>query len=188
MSKYIEFSRRTSLSQQKHPIPIDLEPVPIDKSISLAKRTPQSPIAKDIIRSTKMASPPTSTPDQTIYKLTFTTPPSHTTAILAALHATSAGTWPNPPSASGSTDTTPTPPKYTHTAFVSQGTGQFRPSAHASPHIGTPGAVEMVDEDRVEMVVVGREVLRQAVKALREAHPYEVVAFYVVKCLGEDEF
>lgn len=46
----------------------------------------------------------------------------------------------------------------------------------------------MVDEDRVEMVVVGRDVLRQAVKALREAHPYEVVAFYVVKCLGEDEF
>ncbi|KAK5050428.1 hypothetical protein LTR84_003709 [Exophiala bonariae] len=136
-----------------------------------------------------MTSPPgTSTKmDQTLYKLTFTTPPAHTTSILAALHATTAGTWPNPPSACPSTSP-PTPPKYTHTAFITRGTGQFRPSAHATPHIGTPGAVEFVDEDRVEMVVVGRDVLRHAVKALRDAHPYEVVAFFVVRCLGEDEF
>jgi hypothetical protein len=131
----------------------------------------------------------TTTPDQTLYKLTFTTPPTHTTTILAALHATTAGTWPNPPSPSASgSPSTPTPPKYTHTAFITRGTGQFRPSAHATPHIGTPGAVEVLDEDRVEMVVMGRDVLRQAVRALREAHPYEVVAFFVVKCVGEDEF
>lgn len=138
--------------------------------------------------------------DQTIYQLTFYTPRSHTTSILSALHATTAGTWPNGPNNNGnptSSSTNPATasasasapaPKYTNAAFISQGTGQFLPTADATPHIGTPGTVERVDEDKVEMVVVGRDVLRRAVKALRETHPYEVVGFFVVRCLGEDEY
>lgn len=131
----------------------------------------------------------TTNTDQTIYQLTFYTPRSHTTNILSAVHATTAGTWPNGPNdPSNPASASASAPKYTNAAFISPGTGQFLPTADATPHIGTPGTVERVDEDRVEMVVVGKDVLRRAVKALREAHPYEVVAFFVTRCLGEDEY
>lgn len=125
----------------------------------------------------------TAAPDdsKTIYQLIFYTPTSHTSSILSALHgSTSAGTWPNPPGPDASA-----PPKYVDTAFVTRGTGQFRPSEHANPHIGKPGALEVLEEDKVEMVVVGKETIRKAVETLREVHPYEVVAFFVVKCEGE---
>lgn len=139
--------------------------------------------------------------DNTIYKLTFYTPPEHTDAILAAIHATGAGTWPNNPPVASSSSASPPPQsqptstsvssqspsstsgaKYIDTAYVSRGTGRFRPTAHADPFIGNVGQVTFVDEDRVEMVVVGTAVVKRAVKALRDAHPYEVVALFVVKC------
>jgi hypothetical protein len=61
---------------------------------------------------------------------------------------------------------------YTETCFISSGTGQFKPSVHADPYIGKPGVAEYVQEDRVEMVVVGKTRVRRAVDMLREAHPY----------------
>lgn len=126
---------------------------------------------------------PTDNTDKTIYQLVFYTPPEHTQSILSALHRnTSAGTWPNPFSSPDATS----PPKYVDTAFVTRGTGQFRPSEHANPHIGKPGALEVLQEDKVEMVVVGKDSVRLAVEQLKAAHPYEVVAFFVVKC--ETEF
>ncbi|KIX96404.1 uncharacterized protein Z520_07670 [Fonsecaea multimorphosa CBS 102226] len=124
--------------------------------------------------------------DQTIYKLTFYVPPENTHACLSALWATGAGTWPNgpefPSSSSASGGEPIEPAKYTDTAFISRGTGQFKPSAAANPHIGTPGKVEYVEEERVEMVVVGTQRCKDAVRELRRAHPYEVVALFVVKC------
>ena len=51
----------------------------------------------------------------------------------------------------------------------------------ANPHIGSVGNLEMVKEDKVEIVVFGKETVVAAVKALRESHPYEVVAYHVVK-------
>ena len=51
----------------------------------------------------------------------------------------------------------------------------------ANPHIGSVGDLEMVKEVKVEIVVFGKETVMEAVKALKEAHPYEVVAYYVVK-------
>jgi hypothetical protein len=38
-----------------------------------------------------------------------------------------------------------------------------------------------VAETVVEMICVGREVMERSVAALKEAHPYEEVAYYVVK-------
>jgi len=117
-----------------------------------------------------------STGDQTLYKLVFYVPPTHTQPCLHAIWATGAGTWPNGPGHLGVSAL------YTDTCFISPGQGQFKPAADADPHIGTPGVVEYVAEDRVEMVVVGTETARRAVRALREAHPYEVVAVFVVRC------
>ncbi|KIV83251.1 hypothetical protein PV11_05296 [Exophiala sideris] len=113
----------------------------------------------------------------TIYKLLFYVPQTHTQACLDAVWATGAGTWPNGPGHEPGA-----PPKYTDTCFVSTGTGQFKPAAHAHPNIGQPGVVEYVVEDRVEMVVVGEETCRRAVQELRRAHPYEVVAYFVARC------
>ncbi|ETI20586.1 hypothetical protein G647_08624 [Cladophialophora carrionii CBS 160.54] len=122
----------------------------------------------------------TTTTEATIYKLTFFTPPTATQSCVSALHAVGVGVWPNPPLASSAKDTSP--PKYIDSAFVSRGSGQFKPSAHANPHIGTPGEVEVVEEDKVDMVVVGTETVRKAVAELRRVHPYEVVGLFVVRC------
>ncbi|OAP54834.1 hypothetical protein AYL99_11282 [Fonsecaea erecta] len=115
--------------------------------------------------------------DKTLYKLTFYSPVENTQACLSALWATGAGTWPNVPG-----DAAGGPPKYTDTAFVSRGTGQFKPSAAANPHIGRAGEVEFVEEDKVEMVIVGTQRCKDAVRELRRAHPYEVVALFVTRC------
>ncbi|EXJ69363.1 uncharacterized protein A1O5_07399 [Cladophialophora psammophila CBS 110553] len=126
---------------------------------------------------TAAAAAASSTDDKTIYKLTFYVPPANTQACLSALWATGAGTWPN-----NDDDDDDGPALYTDTAFISRGTGQFKPSAAANPHIGAPGQVEHVEEDRVEMVVVGTPTCRAAVQALRKAHPYEVIALFVARC------
>ncbi|KIW22151.1 uncharacterized protein PV07_12472 [Cladophialophora immunda] len=125
--------------------------------------------------------------DRTIYELTFYSPVENTQACLEALWATGAGTWPNSPNGGvGDKDnqngSEEEPAKYTDTAFICRGTGQFKPSAAANPHIGRAGQVEYVEEDKVEMVVVGTRRCKDAVRELRRAHPYEVVALFVTKC------
>jgi hypothetical protein len=47
------------------------------------------------------------------------------------------------------------------------GTGQFRPGNTANPYIGTIGQLEKVSEARVEMLCIGEDVAREAVKALK---------------------
>jgi dinuclear metal center YbgI/SA1388 family protein len=69
---------------------------------------------------------------------------------------------------------------YDRCAFVSEGTGTFRPGEGARPAIGTAGRVEVVDERRVEMVL-RRARRADVVSALRAAHPYEEPAFDVVE-------
>ncbi|KAJ9614373.1 hypothetical protein H2200_002509 [Cladophialophora chaetospira] len=116
--------------------------------------------------------------DKTIYKLVFFVPPENTQACLMAIFSARGGIWPNPPLPTGQPDTSP--PKYENCAFISKGTGQFRPSKHANPHIGKPGEREEVEEDRVETIIVGTlETVGRAVEALRKAHPYEVAAVFL---------
>ena len=67
---------------------------------------------------------------------------------------------------------------YSHCAFASAGTGQFKPLAGAHPAIGRVGKLERVAETRLEMVLPrGRRAAVLA--ALRSAHPYEEPAFDV---------
>ncbi|MEQ9105440.1 MAG: Nif3-like dinuclear metal center hexameric protein [Rhodothermales bacterium] len=66
---------------------------------------------------------------------------------------------------------------YEACAFRSDGTGQFRPGAQANPHTGTAGGpLESVPEIRLEMEVAAHRV-SAVVAALRDAHPYEEVAY-----------
>ncbi|WP_432471820.1 NGG1p interacting factor NIF3 [Amphritea sp. HPY] len=58
------------------------------------------------------------------------------------------------------------------------GEGQFRPLVGSNPHIGDQGVVERLAEWKVEMVCQD-ELIHKAVAALKQAHPYEEVAYEV---------
>jgi len=95
--------------------------------------------------------------------LVFYVPVEQSDEVLSALFAVGAGSI-------GS---------YDSCAFVSGGTGQFRPLEGANPTIGSVGSVEKVDENRVELTFP-RHLRPTVVETLREAHPYEEPAFHVV--------
>jgi dinuclear metal center YbgI/SA1388 family protein len=73
---------------------------------------------------------------------------------------------------------------YDRCSFSTPGEGRFRPLEGANPTLGTVGAVETVEEVRVECVL--RSSQRSAVvAALLAAHPYETPAYDVV-ALADD--
>jgi hypothetical protein len=65
---------------------------------------------------------------------------------------------------------------YERCSWYTAGTGTFLAREGADPSIGRVGKEERVSELRVETVVPA-ETAAQVVEALREAHPYEEVAF-----------
>ena len=75
---------------------------------------------------------------------------------------------------------------YDSCTFTSTGEGRFRPLQGADPAIGQVGALETVDEVKVE-AVCRRGVRRQVVAALRAAHPYEEPAYDVLELAALDD-
>lgn len=71
--------------------------------------------------------------------------------------------------------------KYSMVCFETPGTAQFMPNEGAKPNIGKLGELERVEEVRVEVLCVGREVMVGAVDSLKHAHPYEEPAYEVIK-------
>ena len=69
---------------------------------------------------------------------------------------------------------------YEACCFQTRGTGQFRPLDGAAPHIGKVGDLERVEELKVELVCRD-DLIRDAVAALKAAHPYEEPAYEVWK-------
>jgi dinuclear metal center YbgI/SA1388 family protein len=70
---------------------------------------------------------------------------------------------------------------YGECSFNSSGTGTFRPYEHANPAIGMAGGPrEQVHETRIEVVFPGY-LHQQVLQALRNAHPYEEVAYGIVR-------
>lgn len=67
---------------------------------------------------------------------------------------------------------------YDSCTFTIEGEGRFRPLDGATPTIGRVGDVETVAEARVE-AVVARGSRAAVIAALKQAHPYEEVAFDV---------
>lgn len=97
-----------------------------------------------------------------MYKLCFYVPESHLETVKQAVFEAGAGRMGD----------------YDSCCWQVLGTGQFRPLKGADPHIGTVGTLEQVEEYRVETLCSG-DVVREVIKALREAHPYEEPAFDV---------
>jgi len=68
---------------------------------------------------------------------------------------------------------------YERCSWYTLGTGTFLAQEGADPAVGDVGEEEHVAEYRVEVIVPEASV-RAAVDALREAHPYEEVAFDLI--------
>ncbi|MFN3530676.1 MAG: Nif3-like dinuclear metal center hexameric protein [Bacteroidia bacterium] len=65
---------------------------------------------------------------------------------------------------------------YSHASFNSQGTGTFRPEEGSNPYSGVPGKIQYEPEIKVE-VLFERWKQQRIVHALKQAHPYEEVAY-----------
>ncbi len=72
---------------------------------------------------------------------------------------------------------------YDFCSFVVKGTGHFRPLAGTNPYKGEEGRIEEVEECRIETVCYEKD-LPKVLKAMREAHPYEEVAYDVLPLLN----
>ncbi|GGE74344.1 Nif3-like dinuclear metal center hexameric protein [Priestia taiwanensis] len=67
---------------------------------------------------------------------------------------------------------------YSHCTFNSEGRGTFFPQEGANPFIGKEGALEEVEEVRIE-TIFPEGIQRQVVRAMLQSHPYEEVAYDV---------
>ncbi len=99
-----------------------------------------------------------------MFQLIFFVPASHLGEVKDALFNTGAGKYKN----------------YDNCCWQIEGKGQFRPLNSSSPFIGKLNELEEVDEYRVEMIVKDA-LIKTAVAALVEAHPYEEPAYSVLK-------
>lgn len=97
-----------------------------------------------------------------LYKFTVFVPREYTAKIIEAIHRGGGG-WIG---------------RYSHCTFRAPGTGTFLPEEGTNPFIGHRGELEQADEDRLE-TVVARGALRSVLQEVRQAHPYEEVAFDV---------
>lgn len=71
---------------------------------------------------------------------------------------------------------------YEQCCFEHEGTGQFKPLKGSHAFIGSIGTVERVKEVRIEMSCRD-EIIEGVIRALKENHPYETPAYYVIKIL-----
>jgi hypothetical protein len=99
-----------------------------------------------------------------VYKLNFFVPTKDKERVKEALFKVGAGRYEN----------------YEHCSFETLGSGQFKPINGANPHIGQVDILEKVEEYKVEMIC-SDELIKEAIKVLKETHPYEEVAYEVFR-------
>lgn len=72
----------------------------------------------------------------------------------------------------------PGPGRDTECAWKRLGTGQIRPGAN--PHLGQVGALEKVEEARVETLCIGEECARKVAEALKKPVSLVILVPYLV--------
>ncbi|MCD8538461.1 MAG: Nif3-like dinuclear metal center hexameric protein, partial [Leadbetterella sp.] len=75
---------------------------------------------------------------------------------------------------------------YSDCSFRSGGIGSFRPEEGANPAVGRKGTLEEVEENRVEVILPAHRKY-QVLRAMKEAHPYEEVAYYLHALENENQ-
>lgn len=99
-----------------------------------------------------------------MYSLVFYVPESHLESVKGAVFAVGAGRIGD----------------YEACCWQVKGEGQFQPNRDATPFVGHVGELEVLAEYRVEMVL--QAILKsEVVAALKAAHPYEEVAYHLIK-------
>jgi dinuclear metal center YbgI/SA1388 family protein len=95
-------------------------------------------------------------------KITAFVPQEATSKVIEALHKAGAGQI----------------GQYKDCSFQTNGIGKFMPTGDANPNIGSLNNPESVNENRIELIF---ETYRESkiIAALKEAHPYEEVAYYI---------
>jgi len=76
--------------------------------------------------------------------------------------------------------------EYKDCSFSSEGLGRFTPSEKANPTLGTSGLPHEEPELRIE-VVLPSYLSRKVLAALKAAHPYEEVAYYLSSLENENQ-
>lgn len=99
-----------------------------------------------------------------MYHIAFYVPKTHAEKVKESMFEAGAGTIGN----------------YEKCAFEYSGLGQFKPLPGSTPFIGSEGALEVVQELKIEMVC-SSENLTAAITALKNSHPYETPAYYVIE-------
>lgn len=107
---------------------------------------------------------------QILKKLVVFVPIENSQTVLDALHSAGAGQI----------------GEYKNCSFRVEGTGSFTPTGEANPHIGTLNKPEEVRENRLE-VIFDSHLESQILRALKSAHPYEEVAYYLSLLENENQ-
>ncbi len=97
-----------------------------------------------------------------MYKLNFYVPKKEKESVKQALFEIGVGKYKN----------------YDQCSFETLGVGQFRPINGANPFLGKVDKVQRVEEYKVEMLCCD-ELIKEAIRVLKEAHPYEEVAYEI---------
>ncbi len=105
-----------------------------------------------------------------LMKLTTFIPKENREAVMAALHAAGAGNIGD----------------YKNCSFQIEGEGTFMPTGNAEPTIGEVGKLEKVNEVRAELIFP-EPLKNKILSALRQAHTYEEVAYYLSRVENENK-
>ncbi|MBC6605722.1 Nif3-like dinuclear metal center hexameric protein [Hymenobacter sp. BT188] len=103
-------------------------------------------------------------------KLITYVPPTYTETVLQALYQAGAGQIGD----------------YSDCSFRSDGVGTFTPGSATQPFQGQPGQPETTAEQRLEVLLPLHQ-QKNVLRALRQAHPYEEVAYEIVKLENENQ-
>ncbi|MFD1140534.1 Nif3-like dinuclear metal center hexameric protein [Larkinella insperata] len=76
--------------------------------------------------------------------------------------------------------------KYDRCSFRAEGTGTFRGNAESNPTLGEAGEDEEAHENRIEVIFQAHR-QKTVLAALRKAHPYEEVAYYLTTLVNENQ-
>lgn len=99
-----------------------------------------------------------------MYKLCFYVPNTHLEEVKEALFNLGVGRMGN----------------YDHCCWQAKGVGQFKALKESNPFVGEINKIEILEEYKVEMICQDN-LIKDAVKMLRQAHPYEEPAIDVWK-------
>ncbi len=106
----------------------------------------------------------------TLMKLVTFIPSPHADAVIQALHEAGAGNIGH----------------YSKCSFRITGKGTFQADEQSNPQTGKRGQFEEVEEVRAELIFQGH-LERKVVQALKKAHPYEEVAYYLTQLENENQ-